>query len=140
MGRPATSGSFRPGQSGNPAGRPKGRTPTQQAIADVRELAREHTVEAIDTLVSIATNTKCPAAARVGAAVSILDRGWGKPAQQMEIDHKETTLAITADMTPQQAAEAFAATLRGATVIEGTVEKDSEGGDGEAKPAAGRQD
>jgi len=113
---------------------------TQQAIADVRELAREHTVEAIDTLVSIATNTKCPAAARVGAAVSILDRGWGKPAQQMEIDHKETTLAITADMTPQQAAEAFAATLRGATVIEGTVEKDSEGGDGEAKPAAGRQD
>src|SRR5208337_5158107 len=44
---------------------PKGRTPTQQAIADVRELAREHTVEAIDTLVSIATDTKSPAAARV---------------------------------------------------------------------------
>ena len=65
MGRPATSGSFRLGQSGNLAGRPKGRTPTQQAIADVRELAREHTVEAIDTLVSIATNTKYPAAASV---------------------------------------------------------------------------
>src|SRR5208337_2759953 len=117
MSRPATSGSFRPGQSGNPAGRPKGRTPAQEAIADVRELAREHTAEAIDTLVSIATDTKCPAAARVGAAVSILDRGWGKPAQQMEIDHKETTLAITADMTPQQAAEAFAATILGAEVV-----------------------
>ena len=117
MNRPATSGSFRPGQSGNLAGRPKGRTPTQQAIADVRELAREHTVEAIDTLVSIATDSKYPAAARVGAAVSILDRGWGKPAQQMEIDRKETTLAITLDMTPQQAAEAFAATILGAEVV-----------------------
>jgi len=123
MSRPATSGSFRPGQSGNPAGRPKGRTPAQEAIADVRELAREHTAEAIDTLVSIATDTKCPAAARVGAAVSILDRGWGKPAQQMEIDHKETTLAITADMTPQQAAEAFLATIRGAVVLEYEAEE-----------------
>ena len=117
MSRPATSGSFRPGQSGNPAGRPKGRTPTQQAIADVRELAREHTVEAIDTLVSIATNTKYPAAARVGAAVSILDRGWGKPTQQMEINNKQMTVAITAKMTPQEAAAAFAATILGAEVV-----------------------
>ena len=32
---------FKPGQSGNPGGRPKG-------FAEVRELAREHTVAAIE--------------------------------------------------------------------------------------------
>jgi hypothetical protein len=37
---------FKPGQSGNPGGRPKG-------FAEVRELAREHTVAAIGKLVSI---------------------------------------------------------------------------------------
>ena len=39
---------FKPGQSGNPGGRPKG-------FAEVRELARHHTVAAIEKLVSIMT-------------------------------------------------------------------------------------
>ena len=42
---------FKKGQSGNPGGRPK-------VIAEVKELARAHTGEAIGTLVSIMTNPK----------------------------------------------------------------------------------
>ena len=42
---------FKKGQSGNPGGRPK-------VVAEVKELARAHTGEAIETLVSIMTNTK----------------------------------------------------------------------------------
>jgi hypothetical protein len=63
---------FKKGQSGNPGGRPK-------AIAEVKELARAHTAEAIQTLVSIMTNPKSAPAARVSAANALLDRGYGKP-------------------------------------------------------------
>ena len=67
---------FKKGQSGNPGGRPK-------VVAEVKELAREHTSEAIETLVSIMTNPKSAPAARVSAANSLLDRGYGKPPQHI---------------------------------------------------------
>ena len=44
----------------------------------MQELARENTVEAMETLVSICSNKKTSASARVAAANAILDRGWGK--------------------------------------------------------------
>jgi hypothetical protein len=64
-------GRFRPGISGNPGGRPK-------EVGHVRELAREHTEEAIRTLAAIMQDGKEPAAARVRAAECLLDRGWGR--------------------------------------------------------------
>ena len=67
---------FKKGQSGNPGGRPK-------VIAEVKELARARTGDAIETLVSIMTNPKAAPAARVSAANSILDRGYGKPPQHI---------------------------------------------------------
>ena len=70
---------FEKGQSGNPGGRPK-------VIAEVKELARAHTGEAIETLVSIMTNPKSAPAARVSAANALLDRGFGKPAQHITGD------------------------------------------------------
>jgi hypothetical protein len=58
---------FKPGKSGNPSGRPKG----------IEALAREHTPAAIAALVAALGNPR----ERVAAAVALLDRGWGKPAQ-----------------------------------------------------------
>lgn len=70
---------FAKGKSGNPGGRPK-------EVAEVRELARQYTEEAVDTLAKIMRNGKEPAAARVRAAESILDRGYGKASQPIDGD------------------------------------------------------
>jgi hypothetical protein len=63
---------FKPGQSGNPGGRPK-------EVAHVRELARVHTAEAISTLAAIMRDAEEPAAARARAAEVLLNRAWGTP-------------------------------------------------------------
>jgi hypothetical protein len=76
--RPATSGSFKRGQSGNPGGRPK-------ALMEVIELARSHTREAISALADIVRNGDAPPSAQVAAATALLDRGWGKPVQPSEL-------------------------------------------------------
>src|SRR5437016_1711853 len=65
-------GRFRPGQSGNPGGRPK-------EIAHVKELAREYTEKAVMTLAEIMGNTQEPASARARAAEVLLNRAWGTP-------------------------------------------------------------
>ena len=65
---------FPKGVSGNPGGRPK-------VLGDVQELARQKSPDAINTLVEIMNNDKAAPAARVAAANSLLDRGYGKPAQ-----------------------------------------------------------
>ncbi len=61
---------FAPGQS---VGRPKG-------LAEVRELARQHSPQAIEMLAHIMANGESEQA-RIAAANSILDRAWGKASQ-----------------------------------------------------------
>ena len=61
---------------------PRGRSPT---IKHIQQLAREFTDEAVLTLLTIMRGKNTPASARVAAANSILDRGWGKPMMQMDV-------------------------------------------------------
>ena len=65
---------FPKGVSGNPGGRPK-------VLSDVQDLARKRSPDAINTLAAIMDDQKAPPAARVAAANSLLDRGYGKPTQ-----------------------------------------------------------
>jgi hypothetical protein len=65
------------GESGNPGGRPK-------MERTILELAREHTEDAMRTLIDIAKDRKAPPSARVGAAQAILDRGWGRATQVID--------------------------------------------------------
>ena len=55
-----------------------------KAPIEIKSLARAHTEAALKTLVGIMNQPDSAPAARVSAANSILDRGWGKPAQPIE--------------------------------------------------------
>jgi hypothetical protein len=55
-----------------------------RSITEIRSLARSHTRTALNVLVGVMRNTKAPAPARIAAANSILDRGWGKATQAID--------------------------------------------------------
>jgi len=75
IGRP-----FVKGQSGNPRGRPR-------RDYDLAELARAHTPAALATLAEIMSDKSAQPSARVAAASAILDRGWGKAPQSLDLKH-----------------------------------------------------
>jgi hypothetical protein len=56
-----------------------------KAPLEIRSLARKYTHKALNTLVSIMVEPKAPAAARIMAANSLMDRGWGKAAQLVDV-------------------------------------------------------
>ena len=59
----------------------------------VRELAREHTALAINTLAEICGDAGAKSQARVQAACALLDRGWGRPeAHDVLIDATDEAL------------------------------------------------
>lgn len=82
---------FKKGQSGNPGGRPK-------VVGEVKELARAHTVDAMQALAKIVKDNTAPAAARVAAATALLDRGYGKPTQHIEADVRHNLVSILASI------------------------------------------
>ncbi len=84
-------GGKRPG-----AGRPKGSrsAATKQEQATISELAKAYGEKAIKSLAQIAMSGESEAA-RVSAANALLDRGYGKPVQGMDLTSSDGS------MTPQ---------------------------------------
>ena len=72
-------GRFKPGQSGNPSGRPK-------IPEDVKAAFKELTPQAVETLKGIMLNPLAKDADRIKAAEIIMDRGYGKPTQAVDVD------------------------------------------------------
>jgi hypothetical protein len=96
------------GQSGNPKGRP----PADQ---DVAALCRIHTPECVETLVKAMRTSPRDA---VPAAIALLDRGWGRPKQQLEVsaDADAIGMHLTAARAAIVAALADAAGATPATI------------------------
>lgn len=80
------------------------KTPT-----DIRSLARAHTATAIKTLVGIMAQEDAPPSARVAASQALLDRGWGKATQ-----HVEVTRRIAAELSDDELANIAAGRSEGA--------------------------
>ena len=94
------NGRFAAGLSGNPGGRPK-------EIAEIRELARAHTAEALGTLAAIMHSTDAPPGARIAAANALLDRGWGRPTQPLAGDDSAPPVQLSREERSQAAVAAI---------------------------------
>ena len=68
-------------KSPNPGGRPKG-------AGLVRELAQTYTEDSIKALAAMMKNKRTPPSVRVSAAQTLLDRGWGRAPQYLEVEDK----------------------------------------------------
>src|SRR5690606_13734622 len=89
------------GVSGNPGGRPR-------VVGRVKELARQWTAAAIQTLASVRQDPWQPARARVAAAEALLDRGYGKPTQPIAGDDTMDPILVALE---QETLRAFLAAV-----------------------------
>lgn len=69
-------GGKRPGSGRKPGS-------TTRAKLDLMQMAKDFAPDALETLSEIQKDKTQPAAARVSAAIAILDRGYGKPTQAL---------------------------------------------------------
>ena len=72
-----------PGRSGNPRGRPR-------ADYDIARMCREHAPEAVATLVAALKDPRN----KVVAAEALLNRGFGRPPQNLSIESRTTGLQL----------------------------------------------
>lgn len=63
-------------------------------LTQIKSLARSHTETAINVLAGIMEQPSAPEAARVAAANSLLDRGWGKATQPIAGDDDADAIKI----------------------------------------------
>lgn len=76
---------FKPGQSGNPGGRPKRTAAELKAVQKMKKL----TPEAVDVVVGILRNEKASLYARLQAAEIIFNRAMGRPETYLKVDNAE---------------------------------------------------
>ena len=62
-------------------------TPKKKLPLELKSLARDQTHLALNVLIGVASNGESEAA-KVTAALGILDRGWGRPSQPVDAKHE----------------------------------------------------
>ena len=67
-----------------------------KAPTEIKSLARSYTQKALKVLAHVMMQEEAPPAARVAASQALLDRGWGKAAQAIEVTGDLTTKVIRA--------------------------------------------
>ena len=79
-------GGRRRGAGRPPGSRNKATLAREAGAKTLTELAQEKTEGAVAVLEAVMNQPYSPASARVSAAIALLDRAWGRPAQRVEAD------------------------------------------------------
>ena len=85
---------FKPGQSGNPSGRPK--IPEQ-----VKEMFKAATPTAADMLIKTINDLEAKPELRIECAKYVIDRVYGKATQPMEIDAAKSLFNVNIQVIEQ---------------------------------------
>ena len=77
---------------------------------NLKALCKIETLKCIETLKKVRDDVSAPPQARVKASEAILDRGWGKPTQavEMTVDDKRSPAELTRDELAAEAARILA--------------------------------
>lgn len=99
---------IKPGEVRNPNGRSK-------VDFEMRALARSYGPDAIQTLVSIALNPEAKDSDRIYASNSLLDRGFGRPIQQIEADVgvRPQIVILPSTLSPDEFEQRYSTSLPG---------------------------
>jgi hypothetical protein len=93
MANPTGRGGFAKGKSGNPGSRPR-------QLASVMHEARRHTLEALQVQLQLMQSAESESV-RLNAAEAILNRGWGRPIQALQVDGRFLMKKLT-DLTTDE--------------------------------------
>jgi len=97
------AGMFQKGQSGNPGGVPKSGT-------KLRDAASEKSLDTLNTLVSIMEDEAASNKDRAYAANCVLDRAFGRPKQQVEVEDNRKA----SDLSDEQLVQIISGAANGA--------------------------
>jgi hypothetical protein len=98
---------FKPGQSGNPSGRPKGLLP-------IRTLCRRVTYELYEKALAMIRDDETPPAVKATLIATMWDRGWGRPTQSITMRQEEIAQLTDSDLAAIAAGNDFEAVEAGA--------------------------
>ena len=141
MANRTSKGCFVKGQSGNPAGRPK-RPPEfapntddpdgadRRTVGNLVIEARKFSGLAVDTLVELTKDNYVPST-RYVAATALLDRGYGRPAQSLDLHLSADAITKRlSDMTDAELAALEARMIAAAPIVlEATAEVSDDAGE-----------
>ena len=134
-------GWFKKGQSGNPSGKPKfaPNAPGRRIVDNIVIESRKYSGLAVDTLVELTRDNHADST-RYAAATALLDRGYGRPAQSLDLHLSADAITKRlSDMTDAELAALEQRMIAAAPIVlEATAEAsdDAELPDGDAEESA----